>query len=156
MYALLCTQDWISYYQEIFHQILLCLTVSKINYLESDSWSLNQHPLLSLVELIYLLASYRSSLHIGLCVHERVCKCVCILVHRFALVKARLNPSCWSSGTSHLGFPVRIFYCSLGLTKYARLAGKPQEFWDAKGTAWYLLLMWALGPPEHEESILPV
>lgn len=36
--VLFCTRHW-----NVFHQILLILNISKINYMESDSWGLNQH-----------------------------------------------------------------------------------------------------------------
>lgn len=45
-----------SYHQENFHQTLLCLKMPKINYLGTDSQSLNQCWLLSHVEPSYHLA----------------------------------------------------------------------------------------------------
>lgn len=41
----------IDYYQESFHQIVLCLNMSKMNYSVHLNWSLNQRRLLSHIEL---------------------------------------------------------------------------------------------------------
>jgi hypothetical protein len=54
-----CAQGLSSPSQESFHQIVLCLNMSKINYLGPNSQSLSQHQPLSHVEQNHLLASCR-------------------------------------------------------------------------------------------------
>lgn len=49
-------QDQVNYHQKIFLQIVLCLSMTQINYSESESWCLNRHWLLSLVDFNCLLA----------------------------------------------------------------------------------------------------
>lgn len=48
--VLFCAWDWVSHHQKKFHQIVLCSNMPKINYLELDSWSVNQQWLLSHVD----------------------------------------------------------------------------------------------------------
>ena len=44
--------NWVNYHQESLQQIMLCLNMPKLNHSGSASWSVNQHWLISCVELI--------------------------------------------------------------------------------------------------------
>lgn len=62
---LLCIQDIVTYYQETNHQILLRLSVPKINYWRSSQQSLNQHQLFAVLNqaaFFFTLNCYSTSL----------------------------------------------------------------------------------------------